>query len=125
MRAGRNTVPSGHSRLRSLFTVGGKQSHAQTSRQGHPAPSLVGRTLRQVSWLSGRRVSSAFPVGTSGQNGETLADDSCGGSSGFQAVDLAPDSLLIPGGGTINAPKSSRTVSSMSSQKPLHVVAPD
>jgi len=34
--------------------------------------------------------------------GEALADDSCGGSFGFQGERLAPNSLLIPGGGTIN-----------------------
>ena len=38
---------------------------------------------------------TAFPDGSSGKNDEVLADDSCGGSSGFQALSLTPDSLLI------------------------------
>ena len=99
-----------------------RKHHAQTFRQGHPAPSLVGRTLRQVSWLSARRFPPPSRSRTSGKDmGGTLADDSCGGSSGIQALGLAPDSLLIPMG-TINGRQSRLAQASASRSISLNVV---
>jgi hypothetical protein len=79
-------------------------THRPFARDTPPHRWLEGRCGRSPgSRLDAfRRLPGRGPVA---KMGGTLADDSCGGSSGFQAVGLAPDSLLIPMG-TINGRQS-------------------